>query len=70
MTKFATLIVVVALSPSAARRCRGFGLGADRRHPRRTYSSMYVASGVALDLGTSHRDLMPSERRAPVDDLP
>ena len=35
-----------------------------------TYSSMYVASGVALDLGSSHRDLMPSERTAPVDDLP
>ena len=35
-----------------------------------TYSSMFVASGVALDLGSSHRDLMPAERRAPIDDLP
>jgi hypothetical protein len=31
---------------------------------------MFVASGVALDLGSSHKDLMPSERQAPIDDLP
>jgi preprotein translocase subunit SecF len=70
ITKFATLIVVVALYLFGGETLRGFGLALIVGILAVTYSSMYVASGVALDLGSSHRDLMPSERRAPVDDLP
>ncbi|MBS0376429.1 MAG: protein translocase subunit SecF [Proteobacteria bacterium] len=70
ITKFATLIVVVALYAFGGETLRGFGLALIVGILAVTYSSMYVASGVALDLGSSHRDLMPSERRAPVDDLP
>lgn len=70
ITKFATLIVVVALYLFGGEALRGFGLALIVGILAVTYSSMYVASGVALDLGSSHRDLMPSERRAPVDDLP
>jgi preprotein translocase subunit SecF len=70
ITKFATLIVVVALYLFGGESLRGFGLALIVGILAVTYSSMYVASGVALDLGSSHRDLMPSERRAPVDDLP
>jgi preprotein translocase subunit SecF len=70
ITKFATLIVVVALYVFGGAALRGFGLALIVGILAVTYSSMYVASGVALDLGSSHRDLMPSERRAPVDDLP
>jgi preprotein translocase subunit SecF len=70
ITKFATLIVVVALYAFGGAALRGFGLALIVGILAVTYSSMYVASGVALDLGSSHRDLMPSERRAPVDDLP
>ena len=70
ITKFATLIVVVALYAFGGEALRGFGLALIVGILAVTYSSMYVASGVALDLGSSHRDLLPAERRAPVDDLP
>jgi len=70
ITKVATLIVVVALYLFGGEALRGFGLALIVGILAVTYSSMYVASGVALDLGSSHRDLMPSERRGPVDDLP
>jgi preprotein translocase subunit SecF len=70
ITKFATLIVVVALYLFGGEALRGFGLALIVGILAVTYSSMYIASGVALDLGTSHRDLLPAERRTPVDDLP
>jgi preprotein translocase subunit SecF len=35
-----------------------------------TYSSIYVAGAIALDLGASARDFMPPEKRGDVDDLP
>ncbi len=70
ITKFATLIVVVALYVFGGPALRGFGLALIVGILAVTYSSMYIASGVALDLGSAHRDLMASERRTPVDDLP
>jgi preprotein translocase subunit SecF len=70
ITKLATLIVVVALYLFGGEALRGFGLALIVGILAVTYSSMYVASGVALDLGVAHRDLMPAERRGPVDDLP
>jgi preprotein translocase subunit SecF len=70
ITKLATLIVVVALYLFGGEALRGFGLALIVGILAVTYSSMYVASGVALDLGSSHRDLMPQERRGAVDELP
>jgi preprotein translocase subunit SecF len=70
ITKLATLIVVVALYLFGGEALRGFGLALIVGILAVTYSSIYIASGVALDLGTMHRDLMPAERRTPVDDLP
>jgi len=70
ITKLATLIVVVALYLFGGEALRGFGLALIVGILVVTYSSMYVASGVALDLGVTRRDLMPSERRTAVDDLP
>ena len=70
ITKFATLIVVVALYAFGGEALRGFGLALIVGILVVTYSSMYVASGVALDLGANRRDLMPAERRGPVDEMP
>lgn len=70
ITKLATLIVVVALYVFGGPALKGFGLALIVGILAVTYSSMYIASGVALDLGSTHRDLMASERRTPVDDLP
>jgi len=70
ITKFATLIVVVALYALGGEALRGFGLALIVGILAVTYSSMYIASGVALDLGSNYKDLLPETRRAPVDDLP
>jgi preprotein translocase subunit SecF len=70
ITKLATLIVVVALYLFGGEALRGFGLALIVGILAVTYSSMYVASGVALDLGSAHRDLMPTQRNSQIDDLP
>jgi len=70
ITHGATMIVVVCLYLLGGAALAGFGLALIIGIIVGTYSSIYVASGVALDLGVSHRDLLASERRAPVDDLP
>lgn len=70
MTSGSTLIVVVALFVFGGEALSGFSLALIIGILVGTYSTVYVASGAALDLGVSHRDLIPSERRTPVDDLP
>ncbi len=70
MTSGSTLIVVVCLFLFGGEALRGFSLALIIGILVGTYSTVYVASGVAYDLGASHRDLIPSERRTPVDDLP
>ena len=66
----ASLIVVVAMFLFGGEALRGFSLALIIGILVGTYSTIYVASGASLDLGVSHRDLLPSERRTPVDDLP
>jgi preprotein translocase subunit SecF len=70
MTSGSTLIVVVALFLFGGEALRGFSLALIIGILVGTYSTVYIASGAAMDLGVSHRDLIPSERRQPVDDLP
>jgi preprotein translocase subunit SecF len=70
ITKVATLIVVIALYAFGGEALRGFGLALIVGILAVTYSSMYIASGVALDLGSSHRDLMAQERKTAADELP
>jgi preprotein translocase subunit SecF len=70
ITSGSTLIVVVALYLFGGEALSGFGLALIIGILVGTYSTIYVASGAALDLGASHRDMLPSERRTPVDDLP
>jgi preprotein translocase subunit SecF len=70
ITSGSTLIVVVCLYLFGGEALSGFGLALIIGILVGTYSTIYVASGAALDLGVSHRDMLPSERRTPVDDLP
>lgn len=70
ITSGSTLIVVVAMFLFGGEALRGFSLALIIGILVGTYSTIYVASGASLDLGVSHRDLLPSERRTPVDDLP
>ncbi|MFO0451197.1 MAG: protein translocase subunit SecF [Pseudomonadota bacterium] len=70
ITSGSTLIVVVSLFLFGGEALKGFSLALIIGILVGTYSTVYVASGVALDLGVNHKDLIPSERRQPVDDLP
>jgi preprotein translocase subunit SecF len=70
ITSGSTLIVVGSLFLFGGEALRGFSLALIIGILVGTYSTVYVASGVAMDLGVSHRDMLPSARRTPVDDLP
>ena len=70
ITSGSTLIVLVCLFLFGGEALRGFSLALIIGILVGTYSTVYIASGAAMDLGVSHRDLIPSERRQPVDDLP
>jgi preprotein translocase subunit SecF len=70
ITSGSTLIVVVAMFLFGGEALRGFSLALIIGIVVGTYSTVYIASAASLDCGLTHRDLLPSERRAPVDDLP
>ena len=70
MTSVSTLIVVVSLLLLAGETLRGFSLALIIGVFIGTYSSIYVAGAVTLDLGLSNRDLMPPEKKAEADALP
>jgi preprotein translocase subunit SecF len=65
-----TSIVVIALVAFGGEALRPFGVALLVGIVVGTFSSIYVASALALDLGLSQRDLMPPEKRGEVDALP
>jgi preprotein translocase subunit SecF len=65
-----TAIVVVALVLFGGEALRPFGVALLAGIVVGTFSSIYVAGALALDLGLSQRDLMPPEKRGEVDELP
>ena len=71
MTSFATLLVVVALFYWGGKIIHGFAAALLVGIIVGTYSSIYVASAVALALGISREDLMPVKKEgAEQDSLP
>lgn len=70
MTSVTTLIVVVSLLLLGGETLHGFAVALIVGVFIGTYSSIYVAGAVALDLGLSQRDLMPPEKRSEADALP
>lgn len=71
MTSWATLLVVIALFFFGGRVIHGFSIALIVGVLVGTYSSIFVASALALDLGVTRKDLMPVEKEGqPVDDLP
>ncbi|MBS1200087.1 MAG: preprotein translocase subunit SecF [Proteobacteria bacterium] len=70
MTSVSTLIVVTALFLLAGETLRGFSVALIIGVFVGTYSSIYVAGAVTLDLGLSNRDLMPPEKKEEADALP
>jgi preprotein translocase subunit SecF len=70
MTSGTTLIVVVALLLLGGEALRAFSSALLVGIVIGTYSSIYVAGAVSLDLGLSQRDLMPIDKKQEADGLP
>jgi preprotein translocase subunit SecF len=71
MTSVTTLIAVVSLLVFAGDTLAGFAIALFVGVLVGTYSSIFVASAVALDLNLTARDLMPVKREeGAVDDMP
>jgi preprotein translocase subunit SecF len=61
---------VIILAVFGGETLRGFAVALAIGIVIGTYSSVYVAGAIALDLGASARDFMPPEKRGEVDELP
>jgi preprotein translocase subunit SecF len=70
MTKVTTLIVVVALLVLGGAALRGFSEALVIGIVAGTYSSIYISSAIALDLGLKAEHLFPVARSREVDSLP
>lgn len=70
LTSGTTALVVAALVAFGGEALRPFGVALLIGIVVGTFSSIYVAGALALDLGLSQRDLMPPEKRGEVDELP
>ena len=71
MTSVTTLIAVFSLLIFAGDTLAGFALALAIGVFVGTYSSIFVASSIALDLKLTARDLMPAQReKGEVDDMP
>ena len=71
ITGVTTLLVLIALLVLGGESVRSFSIALIAGIVVGTYSSIYVASAVALQLGVSARDLMPPEPEGDeIDELP
>lgn len=71
MTSFTTLTAVLSLLLIAGDMLRGFSIALAVGLVVGTYSSIYIASSIALDLKLTARDLLPVQKeKDAVDDMP
>jgi len=71
VTSLTTLLVLMSLLLLGGEALRGFAIAMVLGVTVGTYSSIYVASAVALALGLNSKDLVPMEEKvAELDDLP
>ena len=70
ITSGTTLLTVIALFVLGGETLRGFSAALIVGILVGTYSSIFVAAGVSLDLGLTQEDLLPSEKKQAADDLP
>jgi preprotein translocase subunit SecF len=70
MTSLTTLIVVVVLLLLGGPVLHGFSVALIVGILVGTYSSIYVASAVALDTGLTAESLFPTRKKLAIDDLP
>ena len=70
ITSFVAFLTVLALYLYGGGSLEGMAISQMIGIVIGTYSSIYVAGAIALDLGASGRDFMPPEKRGDVDDMP
>ncbi len=70
MTSFTTMIVVIVLLFLGGPVLQGFSSALTVGILVGTYSSIYIAASVALDMGLKSEDLFPTTRKAAIDELP
>jgi preprotein translocase subunit SecF len=70
MTSFTTMIVVVVLLFLGGPVLLGFSSALTVGILVGTYSSIYIAASVALDMGLKSEDLFPTTRKAAIDEMP
>lgn len=70
ITSGATFIVVIVLLLIGGPVLKGFSWALTVGIIVGTYSSIYIASAIALDLGLKADDLLPTAVKKPIDDLP
>jgi preprotein translocase subunit SecF len=70
ITSGATFMVVVVLLLMGGESLKPFSWALTVGILVGTYSSIYVAAALALDLGLTGADLMPAHNEKEVDDLP
>src|SRR5512139_1428549 len=71
MTSLTTMLTVLALLFFGGEILRGFSTALTIGIVVGTYSSIYIASAIALDLKLTARDLLPAQReKGEVDDMP
>ena len=65
------MITIVALLVFGGEVLRGFSVALSIGVVVGTYSSIYIASAIALDLNLTARDLLPVQKeKGAVDDMP
>ena len=70
MTGLTTLLVLVALFYFGGEVIHGFALALIIGVLVGTYSSIYVASAIAIAIGLKKEDLLPLKEKEPIDDMP
>jgi preprotein translocase subunit SecF len=70
MTSFTTLIVVIVLFLIGGPVLQGFSVALLVGILVGTYSSIYIAAAVALEMGLKAEDLFPAAKKAAIDSLP
>lgn len=70
MTGLTTLLVLAALFYFGGEVIHGFALALIIGVLVGTYSSVYVASAIAISIGLTKEDLLPLKEKDPVDDMP
>ncbi|PPD35640.1 MAG: protein translocase subunit SecF [Methylomonas sp.] len=70
LTSLTVFLTLVALATLGGKTIHGFAIAMLIGVIKGTYSSIYIASSLALTFGLTREDLMPAEKDATVDELP